>query len=92
MIPRLSPSSGNFRLDIAINKRLRPYFEKWFNTEKLPGESPDSFVIRKMKHLAIQDYLKSELPAEISAVSLANSGAKAALAADVALLGTEVDG
>jgi hypothetical protein len=91
MIPRLPPAKEPFVLTIAVNKRLRAYFEKWFQVKGLPNESPSDFVLRQLKDRALQDYLAAAMPNEVTRIQAAKQVEIDALGDDATVLSTELD-
>ncbi len=90
MIPRLPPSSSDFVVKLTVNKRLRPYFEKWFNAEKKATESPANFILRKLKESVVKDYLMEKLLAEGTVIKKIRADEDALLSADALLIASEV--
>lgn len=60
IIPRLPPANNPLNVTITVNERLRPYFTVWFQRFKLENETPEQFALRKLKEVAMDDYIRSE--------------------------------
>ena len=90
-IPRLAPSADPIDVTITVNVKLRPYFEIWFQREKLAGETPKQFALRMLKNAAMNDYLRDTAKTEVDAVEQAKIDSLNALQADANSLSTEVD-
>ena len=91
VIPRLTASANDFNLNITVNKRLRPYFEIWFQRKKEAGETPEQFALRIMKIAALNDYLHDVAKTETDAIEQAKTDATNALNDDIGVMATEVD-
>ena len=83
MIPRLPESANSLDITITINKRLRPYFEIWYQRKKESGEAPEQFALRFLKLAALNDYVGSNVKTEADAIESATAAAKTALQDDI---------
>ena len=90
-IPRLPESASPFVVEITVNVRLRPYFEIWFQREKLDGETPEQFALRMLKMAAMNDYYADVAKPAVDTIEQDKVDALTALQEDVNLLSTEVD-
>ena len=91
-LPRLTPSANSFTLsEKIINKKLRPYFENWYNKEKEAVESPDDFVSRILKALALNSHIQDNIKTETDAIEAQTAASNQAINDDVTSLSGEVD-
>jgi len=89
--PRLAPSTNPYNLSVTIDVNLRPYFERWYAEEQLPGEDPSQFALRKLKEQASSDYLNYVLPDERKTVDDQRNAGLASIAADIESFKGELD-
>ena len=90
-LPRLVQSANDFTLTITVNKRLRPYFEVWFQQAKEAGDTPEKFALRAMKTAALNHHIQANIKVEQDAIEQAKIDASDAVNADITAFSTEVD-
>jgi len=61
-LPRLPPAQNDFTISIIINKELLPYFQEWFQENKISGESPEEYALRILKAKVKKEYIEKYLP------------------------------
>ena len=90
-IPRLPESASSIDVTITVNKKLRPYFEIWFQKKKNPGETPEQFALRVLKASALKDYVDFEAPALLVAIDEVRKQSADDLIQDINDMSGEVD-
>lgn len=90
-VPRLSPSANSLTVPVTVNKRLRPYFEIWFQRKRQDGETPEHFALRMLKTAAMNDYYADTAKPEMESYEVEKIAKIKALQEDIDLMDTEVD-
>jgi hypothetical protein len=90
-IPRLPEAASDFVLTVTIPKKLRPYFEHWYQATKKPGDTPESFAFRLLKQSAVRAYATPYVQADIKQVEADKQAAAEAVGQDLSALEGEVE-
>lgn len=90
-LPRLAPSANDFTVSITVNKKLRPYFEIWFNKQKESGETPEKFALRMLKTAALNDHIQANIQASMDEAKAVSDAANQTINDDIVMMSTEVD-
>lgn len=76
-IKRLPPDTDDFVIpNFTINKNLLPYFTKWYQDNKLVGETPEQFAIRQLTIKALNDYGNVDVQKDVEASKAAGKQAE----------------
>ena len=58
-IPRLPPAPASLSISLDVNATLLPYFTEFYQAKKQAGESPEQFLLRYMKDVVKDYWIKS---------------------------------
>lgn len=90
-IPRLAPATSPLDINITINTKLRPYLTQWYQDTKLEDETPEEFILRHLKGIAVNYYSRPEIRNQAITLDSDKEAEVQALRDDADLLLTEVD-
>ena len=90
-VPRLPEATSSIDVTITVNKKLRPYFEIWFQKKRKAGETPAQFALRVLKANALKDYIEFEVPPMIIAIDEEKRQSATDLVQDANSISGEVD-
>ena len=90
-IPRLPPAADPLDVNLHVNVNLTPYFTQFYQETKLPDDTPEIFLLRVTKRLAVDHYLLNYVRDALAEQEVLNKEAIDCINSDADLINDEVD-